>query len=52
MLYKYRMYYFDSKVITITIIVLNPLISIMLLLIYNLLSFIANLKLINLDLLL
>jgi hypothetical protein len=39
-------------VVTITKIVLNPLISITLLLVYNLLSFIANLKLVNFDLLL
>ena len=52
MLYKYRVYYFDFKVVTITKIILNPLINIILLLIYNLLSFIANLKLINLNLLL
>jgi hypothetical protein len=52
MLCKYRVYCFGSKVVTITKIVLNPLISITLLLVYNLLSFIANLKLVNFDLLL
>jgi hypothetical protein len=52
MLYKYRVYYFDSKVVTVTKTILNPLINIMLLLIYNLLSSIVNLKLINLNLLL
>ena len=52
MLYKYKVYYFGSKVITIIKTILNPLINIMLLLIYNLLFFITNLKLINLDLLL
>jgi hypothetical protein len=52
MLYKYRVYYFGFKVVTTTIIILNPLIDITLLLIYNSLSFITNLKLINLDLLL
>jgi hypothetical protein len=50
MLYKYRVYCFNSKVVTITKIILNPLIGITLLLAYNSLSFIANLKLINLDL--
>jgi hypothetical protein len=52
MLYKYRVYYFSSKVVTITKIVLNLLINITLLLIYNSLSFITNLKLVNFNLLL
>jgi hypothetical protein len=52
MLYKYKVYYFNSKVVIVTKIVLNPLISIILLLVYNSLSFIANLKLVNLNLLL
>jgi hypothetical protein len=53
MLYKYIIYYFgSSKVVTITKIVLNPLISIMLLLVYRMLLSIGNLKSINLNLLL
>jgi hypothetical protein len=52
MLYKYKVYYFGFKIVTIIKTILNPLISIILLLIYNLLSSIINLKLINLNLLL
>ena len=52
MLYKYKVYYSSSIVVTITKTVLKPLIGNMLLLVYNLLSSIASLKLVNLDLLL
>jgi hypothetical protein len=50
-LYKYIVYCFgSSKVVIIIKIVPNPLISIILLLVYRILSSIGNLKSINLNL--